>query len=742
MQALQPEILNLRICCLKGSWILKSTGRTSMNLIIKKRLLVFFGIIFFIMLSLLLRVGWVQVVQGPGLKKLAVEQWNSVVKIDAKRGEILDRNGEKLAVSASCKRVDVYIPDVVKAEAKNKNIKNEIASKIAGILGQSQEDILKKLNVKLSNGMPASSATIGRRIDNDKGDAISKLDLPGIIVSEDTKRFYPNDNFLSQVLGFTNIDGQGQEGIESEYEKELKGISGTMVMQTDMLGRQLPFDVSKINAPVNGNNITLTIDDKLQIYLEKALEKAVADNKAKSATAIIMDPKTGEILAMSSKPDFNPNDPRNPKNFKSTQDMLEAWKNRAVAVTFEPGSVFKLITAVAALDQKIVDDSTRFNDPGYLDVAGHRIYDWNRRNNGVQDFAEILQNSSNVGFMQLGIQLGKDKLYKYIDDFGLGQKTGIDVKFEETGYKVSIDKVGPVELANIAFGQGIVVTPIQLTAAYAAIANGGKMMVPHLVKSIDSTDQNGNVTSRNEIQPKVSRQVVNESIANKMLGYLETVVTVGGGHGAYVDGYRIAGKTGTAQKAENGEYPKGKYVSTFVGMAPVDNPQYVVYVSVDEPDPSNYYASHVVAPVSGQIFKDIFTIKNIQPDKNSGSSMVPDVVGLSQKDAENRLKFNGFTVTVSGKGTMVEKVSPLPGTSLKAGSKITLTLGSGSNVSNKVAVPNLSNMNQSQAQSTLDSLGLKLAITGNGLISDQNPKAGTTVNKGASISAQADGTGD
>lgn len=720
---------------------LESTGYEKLK---KERLVVLFGIIFCTLLVLAGRVGWVQIVQGPALKKSAVEQWNSEVKIDAKRGEILDRNGAKLAVSTSCKRVDVYMPDVIKAEKDNKDIKNEIASKIAGILGQNSGDILKKMNAKLSSGMPVSSATIARRIENDKGGAIEKLKLPGIAVSDDTSRFYPNNNFLAQVLGFTNIDGVGQQGIELEYEKELKGVPGVMHMETDRVGRQLPYNTTKYTAPVNGKSITLTIDEPLQLYVEEILETALKDNKAKSATAIVMDPKTGEILAMATKPDFNPNDPRNMGSSKTAQDMMNTWKNSAVTFTYEPGSVFKLVTGTAALSEGIVDDGTRFNCKGYLDVAGHRIYDWSRRGDGIEDFAEILQNSCNVGFMTLGEQLGKEKLYKYIDAFGFGKKTGLDVNFEETGYMLPVGKVGPVELANISFGQGVMVTPMQIISAYAAIANGGKMMVPRLVKSIDTTDNDGNIVSKREIQSKASRQVTDANTADKMLKYLETVITVGGGHAAYVEGYRIAGKTGTAQKAENGVYVKGKYTSTFVGIAPVDDPQFVVYISVDEPDPHNYYASHVVAPEAGQIFKDIFTLKNIAPNASSGSgkSIVPNVVGLSHKDAENRLKFSGLTVKVSGSGTTVERTNPAPGSSADTGSKVTITMGSGSNASSSVVVPNLANMTEDQAKAKLKSLGLKLHISGDGLVSSQNPKAGTNVQKGAVISVEANEHGD
>lgn len=722
---------------------MKSSGIPSTKMM-KKRLVVLFVIISFIMIILIGRLGWIQIVQGGGLKKLASEQWTNEVRIDAKRGEILDRNGGKLAISASCQRIDVYMRDVIRAEKDNKDIKNEIATKLANILGDKEEDILKKLNATLSNGQPMNSV-IKRRIDNSKGDEIKKLKLPGIIVSEDSKRYYPNVSFLSHVLGFTNIDGQGQKGIELKYDKELKGVPGLITMEADVNGRELPYNISKYDNSVNGQDITLTIDESIQLYVEKALENALVENKAKAATAIVMDPKTGEILAMASKPDFDPNDPKNMSNYKSVQDMMQSWNNKAVTFTYEPGSVFKLITGAAALGENIANDSSRYTCTGHIDVAGRRINCWKTTGHGIQDFAEILQNSCNVGFMKIAAELGKDKLYKYINAFGFGKKTGIDVNYEETGYMTPIGKVGPVELANISFGQGIVVTPIQLVSDYAAIANGGKMMVPHLIKSIGSKDLDGNITSNREIQPELSRQVVDANTANTLLESLETVITVGGGHSSYIEGYRIAGKTGTAQKAGNGGYLPDKYICTFVGIAPVDNPQFVVYVSVDEPDPSRYYASQVVAPVAGQIFRDIFISRNILPDKNSGSGIdviIPNVVGLSEMDAGNRLRFSGFTVETNGRGTTVEKTNPIPGVYVKAGSKVIISMGNGTNYNSKVSVPSLINMNKEQAKSLLDSLGLKLNISGKGLISSQSPQVGKTVEKGTSISAKMEEVGD
>lgn len=724
---------------------MKGSGGAGISLVIRKRLVVLFGIIFFIMLALVVRVGWIQVVQGSELQKLAVEQWTNDITLDAKRGKILDRNGEELAVSASCERVDVYMVDVRKAEKEDKDIKSKMASSLSKILGTEEEDILAILNKTLPSGKPLNSATIKRRIDKSQADEIRKLKLPGIIVSEDSKRYYPNGNFLSHVLGFTNADGAGQEGIELKYNDDLKGIPGQIKMEADRYKRELPYSVSQYIEPQNGKDIKLSIDESIQLYVEKALEDALVVNKAKAITAIVMDPTNGEILAMANKPDYNPNDPRNMGSFTDFQDVIKSWSNRAVTFTYEPGSIFKVVTATAAMAEGAVSSSDRFTCTGSLKVADRKIKCWKAGGHGVQNFAQILQNSCNVGFMTLGERLGREKMYKYIDAFGLGKPTGIDVHFEEKGYIRPINKVGPVELANLSFGQGITVTPIQIASVFAAIANNGKMMEPHLVKEIIGTDKDGNIISKKEIQPKMTRQVMSESDSEELRGYLEQVVAIGGAHNAYEAGYHIAGKTGTAQKAENGRYVSGKYISSFVGFAPADDPKFVVFVSLDEPDPSRYYASLTAAPVAGQIFKDIFISRNIPPDDNEKYNIemvIPNVIGMTEKEASSKLKLSGFTVEVKGSGTAVENMNPIPGIQVKAGSKVILYLGSGQNYNNKVIVPDLHGLDEEDAEEILNSLGLKMNKSGAGFVVGQNPKAGTAVLKGATVTVEMEVMGD
>lgn len=728
-----------------GKYLGGPSKYSRINLVIKKRLLVLFGIIFVIFLLLVCRVGYIQLIQGPGLQKLAVEQWTNDVKIDAKRGKIIDRNGYELAVSASCERVDAYMHDILAKEKDNKNIKAEIAHKLSGVLGDKEEDILKKLNMKLSNGNPINSVTIKRRIEKSQADEIRKLQLPGIVVSEDSKRYYPNGNFLSQVLGFTNIDGVGQEGLEKKYDKELKGLPGRIIMETDPYRREMPYNISDYIAPVNGEDLVLTIDEKIQLYVEKALENAIVTNKAKDATAIVMDPTTGEILAMASKPDFNPNNPRDMQGLSNFNDVMKLWSNRAVTFTYEPGSIFKVVTASAALQEGVVKDNSKFYCPGYKIVADRRIKCWRTQGHGSENFAQILQNSCNVGFMDLGEALGRDKLYKYVNVFGFGKPTGLDVNFEESGYKRPVNKVGPVELANLSFGQGISVTPIQMAVTMATIANDGKMMEPHIVKQIQSTDENGNVKIIKQVQPKMKGQAIDPGVAKELRNYLETVITEGGGLNAAVDGYHIAGKTGTAQKAENGRYVHGKYVASFIGMAPVDKPKYAVFVCIDEPDPSKYYASLTAAPVAREIFKDIFQSQNIPPDngaKNLTDVVIPNVVNLTKSQASSKLESVGLKAELNGSGKVVSSMYPKAGISVKAGSKVILYLGNDQTYNNKVIVPDLHGKDEKEVSNILNSLSLKLNKIGKGYAMDQNPEVGDEITKGSQVDVEFDIYGD
>lgn len=709
------------------------------NITVRKRIVKLLAIIFAVQTVIIGRYAYIQIVWSPELQQWAVDQWTSDTRIEAKRGKILDRNGRPLAVSGNVERIDAFLKEIneaEKAEGDKKITKEEIASKIAPILDVSPEYIVKKLNSKLKNGLPMSSVTIARRIEREQANKIRELKLPGIVITEDTKRYYPNGNFLAQVLGSINSDGEGRAGIEYFYNEELSGVPGRFIGETDAYHREMPNSLANYIPPQNGNDIVLTIDESIQYFTEKAIDKGLIDNKAKQITAIVMDPKTGEILAMANKPDYDPNNPVT----GTVQEAMESWKNRAVNENFEPGSILKVITAAAAIEENLVSDSDRFYCRGSLNVAGRTIKCWKSGGHGEQTFAQILQNSCNVGFMELGERLGKETLYKYYNAFGFGKKTNIDYPGEEKGIVPSIERVGPVELATEAFGQGIAVTPIQYMAAFGAVANNGKMMEPHLVKRIIHTDEDGNTSVVREIGPKVVKQVISEETSKKLRGILETVVTVGAGKKAYIEGYHVGGKTGTAQVVENGRYAAGKYISTFVAMAPCDDPEIIVMVSIKEPDPSNYYSGPTAGPITKAILEDVIRYLDMKPDlddiknpKVVNEVIVPEVRGMTTSEAEKILKQNKLNTDIQGTGNIVYDISPKPGVQVKENTKVELYLGVEANKNNKVSVPSFSNMTKKEILEVADSLGLNISFMGDGIGASQDIKAGTEVEKNTTV---------
>lgn len=707
------------------------------NVTMRKRVVWLLFMILFVMIVIAARYAWVQIVWSKQLQQWAVDQWTNDTRIAAKRGRILDRNGSPLAVSGNVERVDAFIKDINDGERKKKITREQIAEQLSSILNMNKETILAKLNKKLPNGLPLSSVTIARRIEKDQGNKIRDLKLPGIVITEDTKRYYPNGNFLAHVLGNTNIDGDGRAGLELKYNDELKGVPGRFMGETDRYHRELPYSIATYIPPKNGDDLVLTIDQSIQYFTEKAVEKGLEEYKAKAISAIVMDPKTGEILAMANKPDYDPNNPIK----GSVEDSIKLWRNRAINENFEPGSVLKVVTASAAIEENAVSDSDKFACSGSYKVADRIIHCWKRTGHGIQSFPQILQNSCNVGFMILGERLGKAKLYKYFNAFGFGKKTNIDYPGEEKGIIRPMEKVGPVELANEAFGQGISVTAIQYATAFSAVANGGKLMEPHLVKQILNTDENGNTSVVKDIKPKVVRQVISSDSAKKLRQMLETVISVGGGKKAYIPGYHIGGKTGTAQKVVNGVYAPGKYVSSFAAMAPVNDPKFVMFISIDEPDPSNYYSGSTAAPLGKEIMQDIFRYMNIPIDKSDVENTelalnevtVPEVRGMDTSEAQSILKKSKLNFQTEGNGSIIYDVSPKPGVLVKENTKVQLYLGVDKNLKTKIAVPDFTNKTEKEINDLAKSLGLKISFTGEGIGSSQDIQPGTEVEKNTTI---------
>lgn len=629
------------------------------NVTVRKRLLIalFVGILIFFIIDV--RLGYVQFFLGDMLTDRAKGSWSRNVPFAPQRGEIIDRNGVALATNISAPTVYV-VPRQVRDPAKT-------AEKLASVLNMSKEKAYRDITVQ------KSMVTIkeGKKISHEKAKEIRALGLEGVYIGEDSKRYYPFGNYLSHVLGFAGVDNQGLMGLELYYDKELSGEKGAVKFYANAKGQRMKNMADDYQPPMNGLDLKLTIDTKIQTIVEREMEIAEAKFHPDGMIAIAMNPNNGEILAMSSRPNFDP------ANFRNVPQEVYN-RNLPVWSTYEPGSTFKIITLAAALQEGKVDlDNEHFHDPGFVEVGGARLKCWKRGGHGDETFLQVVQNSCNPGFVALGERLGKDTLFKYIKDFGFGQKTGIDLQGEGTGILFNLNRVGPVELATTAFGQGVSVTPIQQVAAVAAAVNGGILYKPYIAKElIDPVTKE--VVMRNT--PVEKRRVISEETSKKIRYALESVVAQGSGGKAFVDSYRIGGKTGTAQKAAGGRYLENNYILSFIGFAPADDPQLVVYVAVDNPKGTIQFGSQVSAPIVGNIMKDSLPALGVKPREgqmekkitilDTPTVTVPDFVGLSKIELMDQMV--NLKIDASGEGETVVRQSPEPGAKVKQGSTIRL----------------------------------------------------------------------
>lgn len=629
------------------------------NVTVRKRLLIALLAGFLIFLIIDVRLGYVQFFLGDMLTNRAKGLWSRNIPFNPQRGEIVDRNGVALATNISAPTVYV-VPRQVKNPA-------ETAEKLAAVLHMSKEKAYRDITVR------EVLVTIkeGKKISHEKAKEIRALGLDGVYIGEDSKRYYPFGSYLSHVLGFAGVDNQGLMGLELYYDKELSGKEGAVKFYANAKGGRMKNMADDYQAPVNGLDLMLTIDSKIQTIVEREMENAQAKYHPDGIIAIAMNPNNGEILAMSSRPNFDP------ANFRHVPQEVYN-RNLPVWSTYEPGSTFKIITLAAALQEgKVNLDKEHFHDPGYVVVGGARLKCWKRGGHGDETFLQVVQNSCNPGFVELGQRLGKEKLFKYIKDFGFGQKTGVDLQGEGTGILFNMNRVGPVELATTAFGQGVSVTPIQQVAAVSAAINGGILYKPYIAKElIDPITKE--VVMRNT--PVAKREVISKETSAKIRYALESVVAQGSGGKAFVDSYRIGGKTGTAQKAQNGGYLENNYILSFIGFAPADDPQLVVYVAVDNPKGAIQFGSQVSAPIVGNIMKDSLLAMGVQPRKNQIEKKVtildtplvkvPDLVGLTKPELQEQIV--NLKIDSNGTGDVVVRQSPEAGTKVKAGSAIRL----------------------------------------------------------------------
>ena len=551
---------------------------------IKKRLRIMLLITIFLFIALIIRIGWIQLVKGDFYSTLAFQQQNLDREITAKRGIIYDRNGNILAMSASSEMVTINPNNI------SKDKKEIVAKAISQILELDYEKVLKKVNKN------SSIEIISKKVEKDKSNKLREWLIEnniesGVNIDEDAKRYYPYGTLASQIIGFCGSDNQGLNGIEAKYDETLKGKSGSISKVTDARGKNIKEIEENYTEAQEGDGLELTIDSNIQQIVEKYLEEACIDNECTDGgNIIIMDPRNGDILAMATYPNYNLNEP-----FKINNSELEAvwdtlsseeknnnlqamWRNKAIADTYEPGSTFKLVTASAALEEGITqtDKEGEFSCSGGIEVAGVRIKCWRYyRPHGAESLRQALMNSCNPVFIGLGQRLGVETYYSYLEKFGFLQKTGIDLPGEAGSIFLAKEKVGPVELATISFGQRFEVTPIQMTTMLATIANKGKYVKPRLVKAIIDPE----TEERTEIEPEYKNQVISEETAKKILDMMESVASEGTGKNAAVEGYRIGGKTGTSEDGVN----TGKYVTSFIGVAPIDEPQMVMLITLYNP---------------------------------------------------------------------------------------------------------------------------------------------------------------
>ncbi len=694
------------------------------------------------------RLVFLQVIGGAELEQKAVEQQTRDSLVASHRGAIYDRNKKKLAQSSTAQTVTANPNEI----QKSKKDPLEIAAKLAPVLEMDVNELAEMFAKKTNH------VTVKRRVEDDIATAVRELELTGIYLQEDAKRYYPYGNFASHILGFVGFDNQGLGGIEMVYENELKGQPGRIIALKNALDTDMPFKEEKHIDPENGTNVVLTIDEVIQHFAEKHLEAAYYEEKVQAgACAIVTDVKTGEVLAMATKSDFDLNSPftlpesveNQLQSISDTEERTKArsvalekmWRNKAVVDSYEPGSCFKIITGCMALEEGLITPETPFFCSGSKKVENRTISCSHHDGHGAQTFADAVKNSCNPAFIDVGLLIGKQKFKEYYKAFGFMDPTGFDLPGEASGIFYSDANYNTVELATASFGQGPVVTPLQLVAAVGAVANGGNLMKPFLVKEL--IDDDGNVIKKTE--PTIVRQVISQKTSEQMCVMLENTVANGTGQNAYIKGYRVAGKTGTSEKVPRGN---GKYISSFIAFAPANDPKIACLVVLDEPSNGQYYGGAIAAPVVGKILEDTLRYLGVEPqyteeEKQTLEVFVPDVKGLSTDNAAKNLRSVNLNYRIVGDGATVLNQMPKTGSNLPADSVVILYTEE--NVTNSVTVPDVTNCSLAEAQALLAGCRLNMNVTGAGatgnssnmtVANSQYPLAGATVEEGAIIEVE------
>ena len=692
---------------------------------IRKRVFALLMLLVFLFSLLMLRIVYLTTALSEDLTRRGVRQWTREGTVYARRGSILDANGQTLAMSATA-----YI---VSADPRKISDRSLFTQTICPILDLNEENTAQKLQNKTR-----ASVTLKRQISREKADELRKLQLSGpeavkkqleaLLFDEDVRRVYPRGAFLAQTLGLTNIDSVGQSGLEMQYETLLKGMEGTILRSVDGQSQPIYDSQNLYIEPQNGNDLVLTIDAAIQEICEKAMRECYAVNKAQAVHVIAMDPYTGAILAMCSKPDYDPNQP--PR--EQADALSQLMRIRLISDAYEPGSTFKILTAAAALDAGVTTPEDSFYCSAKIKVDGDTIRCWGNPHKD-ETMAEALQNSCNPVFVELALRLGTQRMYQYLHAFGLGSKTNVDLQGEGSGILIAERNVKNVDLARIGFGQSVAVTPIQLLTAACSVVNGGRLMQPYLLKEAVSPD--GTVLYRS--QPRVVSHPISEETSRTMRTLLEKVVSIGGAKNAKVEGQRIGGKTGTAQVYKEGRIVSDVHIGSFLGFAPADDPRIALLVIVDEADTPVDYGGTTAAPFAGQILADVLPYLGYPPagDERLEKVEVPDVTGLSLAQARSRMAQAGFRVLDDGVGSTVTAQMPAAGAQLMEGGQVMLYTYTQDlpKPEELVCVPDVKGQSLAQTATLLRQRGLDMMIDGAGFAVRQEPAAGEYAAQGSVV---------
>ncbi len=686
----------------------------------KKRLVVLLVFVIIVFLLLMVRIGYWTFYKGEWLQAQAEGQWTQDVSVAAERGSILDRNGNVLAQSASADTVLLRPSEVIDPD--------EVADNLSAVLEMDRETVYEK-----ATDTSKSEVWLKRQISREQSDEIRAMNMDGVYFTTDVKRYYPNKELLCQVVGFTSVDGEGLLGLEKQYDKYLAGKAGRTIAETDKNGRELAagyeFDID----PEDGYNVVLSIDAVVQGFLETACEEAYQAMGAQSVQGIVMDPDSGEIIAMANIPGYDLNDP--PRNDTETLDTLS--KNRVTADTYEPGELFEVVTAASALDAGIVTTDYTFNCTGSLVVDGETIECSLPAGHGAETLTQAMQNACGPCFAQIALDMGLDTFYRYIQGFGFGQETGIDFISDVTGEVMDQKYVQDADLVRMGIGEDITVTPLQLTSALSAVVNGGTLYQPKLVSEM--TDSEGSVLQ--VFEPVSNGQVISSETSAAMRQVLQNVVEAGNGKNAQIPGYEVGGMAATSLKYDgSGQVLADKVISSFIGFAPADDPQYVVLILIDEPSASERDGSVIAAPYVKEVLEETLTYDNVPPTSTEESPetvTVPGVVGLDAETAKAQIEAAGLTCTVDGSGVVTSQL-PSADTVVTKGTDVTLytdvTASQDPEESANIAlVPDVSGMTVIEARDALLEAGFEIDVRSSGRAVRQTPGGGEYAEKGSTV---------